>query len=214
MRNSANLLWRGFEFIQSSLKVGVTEKEISKKFEIFCLEQGGEGLSFEPIIAFGASSAMPHYRSQNVPLTADRIVLVDIGVKLDGYHSDMTRCLFFGKEDPYLSRLYEITQKAQRSALAECRPGQTVKQIDLAARHVYKKEGVEELFVHSLGHGIGLEVHEYPRIKFDTEDKDLVLEEGMVFTVEPGLYVPGVGGVRYEDTIVITSDGYENFYPF
>lgn len=213
MRKSAALLWKGFQFISSSLKNGVTEKEISNRFKIFCLEHGAEGFSFEPIIAFGSNGAMPHYRSQDAILKTGDSVLIDIGVILDGYHSDMTRVLFFEQEDPRLSNLYAITKRAQRAALQMCRPESTFGQLDAAARAVLKEEGVEELFIHSLGHGIGLEVHEFPRIKWDGEDKDVVLESGMVFTVEPGLYIPGVGGVRYEDTVLITRDGYENFYP-
>jgi Xaa-Pro aminopeptidase len=212
MRKSAALLWKGFEWVSSHLKSGVTEKELSKRFKIFCLENGAEGFSFEPIIAFGKNSAMPHYRSQDVPLNEGDSVLIDIGIVYEGYHSDMTRVLFFEHKDLYLGKLYEIAKKAQRSALQECRPGTRVGQLDLAARRVFKEEGVEELFVHSLGHGIGLEVHESPRIRWDGEDKDVILESGMVLTVEPGLYVPGVGGVRYEDTILITATGYENFY--
>jgi Xaa-Pro aminopeptidase len=125
----------------------------------------------------------------------------------------MTRVVFYKKENAYLRHLYEIAKRSQQSALQLCRPGVKVKQLDIAARQVMREENVEDLFIHSLGHGIGLEVHEYPRIKFDGEDKDVVLEKGMVFTIEPGLYVPGIGGVRYEDTVVITATGHQNFYP-
>jgi Xaa-Pro aminopeptidase len=211
MKKSAALLWKGFEFIKKSLKKGVTEKELSKAFEIFCLQHGADRLSFEPIIAFGANSAMPHYRSQNAVLK-EGIVLIDIGVVVNNYHSDMTRVVFYKKSDPHLRRLYEIVQKAQKAALQLCKPGVKVKDLDLAARQVMREEQVEDLFIHSLGHGIGLETHEFPRIKYDGEDQDVILQSGMVFTVEPGLYVPGKGGVRYEDTIVITSNGYKNFY--
>jgi Xaa-Pro aminopeptidase len=213
MEKSAKLLWKGFQYIQSLLKTGVKEKEISKCFEIFCLERGADKLSFEPIIAFGPNSAMPHYRSQNTQLKPGNIVLIDIGVCVDNYYSDMTRVLFYKKANPFLKRLLEITKRAQKSALALCRPGVKLKQLDIAARQVMREENVEDLFIHSLGHGIGLEIHEYPRIKFDGEEKDDVLKSGMVFTVEPGLYVPGIGGVRYEDTIVITPKGHKNLYP-
>jgi Xaa-Pro aminopeptidase len=213
MKKSAALLWKGFQFLRKALKKGVTEKELATRFEIFCLENGAERLAFEPIIAFGKNGAMPHYRSQNVKLKDGDAVLIDIGVVLNNYHSDMTRVVFYKKEDPYIRHLYDIVKRAQMSALKLCRPGTKFKELDLAARKIMREEGVEDLFVHSLGHGIGLETHEYPRIKFDNEDKDVVLESGMVFTVEPGLYVPGKGGVRYEDTIVITPTGYANFYP-
>lgn len=213
MKKSAVLLWEGFNFICSLLKEGISEKTVAKAFEVFCLQKGADGLSFEPIIAFGANGAMPHYRSQDVLLKDGDAVLIDIGVVLDSYHSDMTRVVFFGKADPRLHHLYEIAKRAQRAALDLCRPGTHFKELDIAARKVMREEGVEELFVHSLGHGIGLETHEFPKIRFDGEDKDVVLETGMVFTVEPGLYEPGIGGVRYEDTVVITPQGYKNFYP-
>jgi Xaa-Pro aminopeptidase len=141
------------------------------------------------------------------------IVLIDIGVIVEKYHSDMTRMLFYQKPDPELEKLHHINKSAHDAALLLCRPGTKIGMLDRAARDVMAKHGVEALFVHSLGHGIGLETHEYPRIKWDGEDKDLLLQPGMVFTVEPGLYVPGKGGVRYEDTILITEAGYENFYP-
>ncbi len=213
LQKSAALLWKGFQCICASLKKGIKERELSKQFEIFCLEHGADRLSFEPIIAFGPNSAMPHYRSQETRLKEGDVVLIDIGISVDNYHSDMTRVLFYKKENSYLRRLYEIAKRAQQSALKLCRPGVKIKQLDMAARQVMSEENVEDLFVHSLGHGIGLEVHEFPRIRFDGEDKDVVLESGMVFTIEPGLYVPGIGGVRYEDTILITPTGHKNFYP-
>lgn len=213
MRQSARLLWKGFQHICSLLKTGVTEKELSRSFEIFCLQQGGDGLAFEPIIAFGPHSAMPHYRSENTPLRAEDIVLIDIGVVVDRYHSDMTRILFHEKPQPELESLYRINKAAHDAALELCRPGTKLGALDRAARDVMAEHGVEDLFLHSLGHGVGLEIHEFPRIKWDGEDKDVVLEPGMVFTIEPGLYLSGTGGVRYEDTILITDAGYENFYP-
>lgn len=213
MKKSAQLLWRGFEYLLSRLEEGVTEKELCRDFEIFCLEQGGDGLAFDPIIAFGANSAMPHYTSANVSLKRGEIVLIDIGITLDHYRSDMTRIVFYKQADKELEKLYWINKEAQKAALSQCKSGNALGLLDQAARAVMQKAGVESLFVHSLGHGIGLETHEYPRLKWDHEDKDLLLEPGMVFTVEPGLYIPGKGGVRYEDTITITQEGYENFYP-
>ncbi len=212
MKKSAKLAWQGFEFVCTLLKKGVTEKELSVQFEIFCLERGAEKMAFEPIIAFGKNSAMPHYRSKNARLKSGDIVLVDIGVVLNGYNSDMTRVIFYKKPNPRLSKLYEITKEAQESALELCRPGVKLKEIDAAARKVMARENVEELFVHGLGHGIGLEAHEFPRVASQGDDKDFCLQPGMVITIEPGLYVPGKGGVRFEDTIAITETGYTNFY--
>ncbi|HEY2811588.1 MAG TPA: M24 family metallopeptidase [Rhabdochlamydiaceae bacterium] len=213
MKMSAHLLWKGYTFLLTQLKSGVTETELARKLEIFCLQQGADGLAFDPIIAFGANSAMPHYHPQNVPLQPGDIVLIDIGVNLNHYHSDMTRVVFFNKGDSKLEKLYRINKQAQAAALALCRPGVKLGMLDRAARDVMSQHRVEDLYVHGLGHGIGLETHEFPRIRWDGVDKDVVLEPGMVFTVEPGLYIPGKGGVRYEDTIAITAAGYENFYP-
>lgn len=213
LRDSANLLWEGFRYIKEQLQEGITEKELSLLFTLFCLERGGEKLSFEPIIAFGENSAMPHYRAGNRPLRRGDVVLIDVGIEKNHYHSDMTRVLFFGKEDPLLSQWLAITKKAQAAALSLCYPGQSCGAIDSAARAVFAEEGLEEYFTHSLGHGIGLEVHEFPRIRSGGVDASVIIEPGMVFTVEPGLYKKGMGGVRYEDTIIITETGYQNLTP-
>jgi len=211
LKKSAALLWLGFCHLQKHIKAGITEKELARIFEIFSLENGAEALAFEPIIAFGANSAMPHYRAGNTRLKKGDIVLIDIGVVLNTYHSDMTRVLFFGTPDPSLKKMYEVVKESQKAALLKAKPGSDVREMDVAAREVMKKAGMENLFLHSLGHGIGLETHEHPRIKFD--GPSLKLKRGMVITVEPGLYVSGLGGVRYEDTICITETGYKNFFP-
>lgn len=213
MRRSAQLAYKGFLFIRGILKAGITEREVAQKFEIFCLSQGAEKLSFEPIIAFGANSAMPHYRPQQVPLTAGDIVLIDIGVVLDQYHSDMTRVLFFQKQDVFFKHIYEVVLEAQKAALAKCAPGAAVEQLDLAARKIMRTAKLESHFLHSLGHGIGLETHEYPRIKSQGKDTKVHLKPGMVVTVEPGLYFQGKGGIRYEDTVIVTESSHENLYP-
>lgn len=213
MRRSAKLAYKGFLFIRGILKAGITEREVARKFEIFCLSQGAEKLSFEPIIAFGANSAMPHYRPEQVPLKSGDIVLIDIGVVLDQYHSDMTRVLFFQKQDVFFKRIYEVVLKSQKAALAECSPGVAVEELDLAARKIMRKEKLEPHFLHSLGHGIGLETHEYPRIRSQGKDTKVHLKPGMAVTVEPGLYFQGRGGIRYEDTVVVTETGHENLYP-
>ncbi len=212
MKQSAALVWKGFEHIRKSLKVGVTEKELALSFEIFCRKHGAEKLSFDPIIAFGKNTAYPHYRAGDVKLKKDQLVLIDIGVVVDRYHSDMTRTVFFGKPDPRLVLLETVVKKAHAAALKLCKSGTKVGDLDKAARQVIEKAGLQELILHSLGHGIGLETHEFPRLKYKGEDQNTLLQEGMVITIEPGLYLPGVGGIRYEDTIVITPKGYTNFY--
>lgn len=212
MKKSAQLLWKGFEHIRKSLKVGVTEKDLALSFEIFCLKAGAEKLAFDPIIAFGKNSAYPHYRAGNAKLKKGDNVLIDIGVVVDQYHSDMTRTIFFGKPDSRLILLDTVVKKAHAAALELCKKGTKVGDLDKAARRVIEKAGLSDLVLHSLGHGIGLETHEFPRIKVQGEDHEVALRVGMVITIEPGLYLPGTGGIRHEDTIVITEKGYHNLY--
>jgi Xaa-Pro aminopeptidase len=212
MRKSAKLNWKGFLHICEILREGITEKQVAWEYESFVREQGGEGLAFSPIIAFGPNGAKPHHHCTDAKLKNGDAVLIDIGVTLEKYQSDMTRVVFFGEGSSEIKRMYEIVQKSQKSALQLCKPGTPIGALDKAAREVMRKEEVEPLFLHSLGHGIGLETHEYPRIRDSGEHKDVLLEEGMVITIEPGLYIPGVGGVRYEDTVIITKSGFENLY--
>lgn len=209
LRKSIAILHQGLNHVKKILKKGITEKQVAFEFEYFCKKKGAEALAFDSIIAFGSNSAMPHYKPTDVALREGDSVLIDIGVVYEDYHSDMTRVVFFGKPDPQLKQMYELIQKSQKAALKLCRPGVKIGSLDRAVRTILKKENKEELFVHSLGHGIGLETHEFPRLRAIGEDKDVILKEGMVFTLEPGLYIPGLGGVRYEDMILITKKGYE-----
>jgi Xaa-Pro aminopeptidase len=212
LQSSASLNWKGFEHVCSLLKEGVTEEEMAWEFEKFCREGGAEKMAFDPIIAFGENSACPHHHPGKRALKKNEIVLIDVGVMLDSYASDMTRSIFFGSPHPKLAEFYTVVQRAQRKALMLCKPGERLGALDEAARKEITAAGFGELFVHRLGHGVGLEVHEYPSIAKEGEDSQRILEPGMVFTVEPGIYLQGLGGVRYEDTIVITDAGYENFY--
>jgi Xaa-Pro aminopeptidase len=212
IRRASNITWAGFEHVCAHLKEGVSEKTLALEFEIFCRQNGAEALAFEPLICFGPNSAMPHHRSDETRLKMDDIVLIDVGAKVDGYCSDMTRVVFFGKADPMLEQCYDIVKKAQNRALILCKPGEHIGAIDKAARDYIESQGFGKDFLHSTGHGVGIEVHEYPSVKFNGKDKDHPIRPGMVITVEPGIYKPGIGGVRYEDTIVITKDGYDNFF--
>ncbi len=213
MRKSAKLLWKSFQHLKKILKTGMSETQAAMEFEQFGRKHGAEKMAFDPIVAFGQNSAMPHYRTGEAKLKKNDVALIDIGVVVEGYHSDMTRVLFFGNGDPFLDKMYGIVKEAQKAALKLCKPGIAVKELDLAARSVMNKHGVEQYFIHSLGHGIGLETHEPPRIKWNGEDKEMILRPGMLITIEPGLYFPGKGGLRYEDTIIINEHSYENLFP-
>ncbi|MBA3816601.1 MAG: aminopeptidase P family protein [Parachlamydiaceae bacterium] len=210
LREAAILGSQGFDFACSLLKEGITELEVAIALEIFWKQRGGRNVAFDPIIAFGANSSMPHYRAGNQYLKVGDPVLIDIGVCLNRYHSDMTRMFYFGEPDPRIRTIHAIVAQAQQTALTLCRPGTLLGDLDLAAREVIAAAGYGEYFTHSLGHGIGLEIHEFPIIKNILPYKDVVLEAGMAITIEPGIYLPGVGGVRIEDTVVITNDGHEN----
>jgi Xaa-Pro aminopeptidase len=200
----------GFDFVLSLLKEGISEIEIANELEIFWKKHGSKGVAFSPIIAFGVNSSMPHYRAGNTQLKQGDIVLIDIGVNLDDYQSDMTRTVFFGTPDPRLLEIYEVVKQAQQAALSLCRPGVSVEALDKAARELIASHGFGPQFLHSLGHGVGLEIHEYPVIKNPCPDGPINLIPGMVITIEPGIYIPQLGGVRIEDTIAITDEGYVN----
>lgn len=210
LRQAARINYQGFEHVQSILKKGMTELEAAIELEMFWKKKGGRKVSFDPIIAFGQNSSKPHYRAGNTVLQEGMPVLIDIGVTLNHYHSDMTRVIFFGQVERIIKEIYEIVKKAKEAALALCKPGVKIGDLDEAARNIITKCGYGEFFTHSLGHGVGLEIHEAPFLRNRSPFKDRQLEPGMVITIEPGIYLPNVGGVRLEDTIAITQDGYEN----
>lgn len=209
LRRAAVLGSEGYEHVVSLLKTGVTELDLAIALEIFWKKQGADGLGFDPIIAFGPNSSMPHYRPQNVPLQKGDTVLIDIGVKLDGYHSDMTRVVFFGEPSPKMKELYEVVLKAQEKTVNKVAPGITTGELDKIARDSIAADGYGELFTHGLGHGVGLDIHEKPVLKSNHPESGTVLQPGMVLTVEPGVYLPDVGGIRIEDTVIVTEEGKE-----
>lgn len=210
LRQSAALGAEGFDFVASLLHEGITENEAAQELEIFWKRRGGKGVAFEPIIAFGSNSAMPHYRSANTVLKGGMNALIDIGVNYKNYLSDMTRVLFSGDPDPKMREIYSLVAQAQKAALDLCKPGTSIGQVDRAARELIAQHGYGNFFTHSLGHGVGLEIHEPPTLKQKHPYDAMPLESGMCITIEPGIYLPGLGGVRLEDTIVITDNGYEN----
>lgn len=213
MKKAAEITWAGVCHVQSLLKENISEKELALEFEILVRRQGASKLSFDPIIAFGENSAYPHHRSSDARLGKNMPVLVDVGAVYDSYAADVTRVFFFGKIDPRIQQMYDLVRQAAQAAKdAVCLKG-ALGTLDVAARSVFKRAGVEDLYVHNLGHGIGLETHEYPSLRFDGEDRDLELREHMVFTIEPGLYQAGLGGIRHEDTGVVTRSGFHSFYP-
>jgi Xaa-Pro aminopeptidase len=210
LKRAAELGSQGFDYVCTLLKEGVTEKEIARELELFWLKAGGEGLAFSPHIGFGDTTSQPHYSPTDRSLKKGEIVLIDIGVVYGHYHSDMTRVVAYGKPPAELQKIYQIVYKAFIAAATLCRPGVTIGDVDRSARDWIAKQGYQDYFPHSLGHGVGLEIHERPSIRSTGPDADRPLQRGMVMTIEPGIYLPGVGGVRLEDTLVITERGHEN----
>lgn len=210
LKEAAKLGSEGFDYVCSLLKEGISEKTCAQELEIFWKRHGSKGVAFDPIIAFGEHSSMPHYRAGTKKLAKGDIVLIDIGVNYKHYHSDMTRIAFFGTPNPLLVEIHKIVKKAQEAALKLCKPGTTLGELDNAARSLITSHGYGANFSHSLGHGVGLDIHEYPTIRNTAPLDKIPLSPGMVVTIEPGIYLPGVGGVRIEDTVVITENGHEN----
>ncbi|NMB98644.1 MAG: aminopeptidase P family protein [Clostridiaceae bacterium] len=192
-----------FEHVLNFIKPGVKENEIAAELEHYIKKNGGQGPSFDTIVASGTRSAMPHGVASEKEIQAGDVVTMDYGAIYDGYCSDITRTVFVGHTDDKLKEIYEIVLSAQLEALKGAIKGKTGREIDEIAREIITKAGYGENFGHGLGHGVGLEIHEDPRLSITGER---VMENGMVVTVEPGIYIEGLGGVRIEDMIVINDN--------
>lgn len=201
---------QAFEKTVQSIRPGVSESNIAAELEFQMRRSGAEKPAFETIVAAGARSALPHARPGSQKLGADELLLIDMGSSQDGYMSDMTRVLFFGQANRRHRAMYQSVLKAQLAALAAVREGITAGQVDQKARQVLESEGLGKEFVHSTGHGLGLEIHEPPRV--GRRDKTR-LQAGMVITIEPGAYIQGFGGIRIEDTVLVTKNGCEILTP-
>lgn len=186
---------------------GKTERQVKAELEYQMVLRGADGASFDTIVAAGENAALPHHRPSDRVITNDDAVIIDVGALVDGYHSDMTRTVRVGHLDREVSFMLSVTTAAQHAALSKLRAGVTTAEVDAAAREVFREVNVEGFFSHGLGHGVGLAIHEEP---FLSRRPGEVLREGEVVTVEPGLYRVGVGGVRVEDLVVITQDGYRS----
>src|SRR5579872_3112791 len=199
-----------FDTAVETIRPGVKEVDVAAEMEYAARRQGAEGMSFETIIASGPRSALPHGRASAAAILSGGFVVCDFGVILTGYCSDMTRTVHVGKLTPESRRMYQAVHEAQQAALDAVRPGVSVGRVDRAARKSLQISGLGRNFTHSTGHGVGLEIHEAPRIAKGQRE---ILRPGMVITIEPGAYVPGRGGVRIEDMVVVTESGCEVLTP-
>ena len=184
--------------------VGRSERDVAAELDYRMRLGGADAPSFETIVAAGAHTSLPHYRPGATRIRRDRCLLIDWGARAGGYCSDLTRTLLLGKIPPKLAEIYKVVLRAQAAGIAACRPGVSTCTVDAAARKIIEDAGFGPQFVHGLGHGIGLEVHEGPGLGRTAAAR---LRSGMVVTVEPGIYLPGVGGVRIEDDILIVPGG-------
>ena len=204
LQRAAHLAAEAFEQIVPLLRPGIAEREIALSLEFAMRRLGGDEKSFDLIVASGERGALPHGTASDRLLCAGEFVTIDFGLRLHGYCSDETVTIALGEVDPELKRVYDTVFQAQQQAIMAIRPGVSLKGIDAVARNIIAEAGYDSFFGHGLGHGIGLMVHEYPTLSPRSDDTAQV---GMVFTVEPGVYLPGKGGVRLEDMVVVTPDG-------
>jgi Xaa-Pro aminopeptidase len=190
--------------LNGGLRAGITERRLAREMETAMLDAGADDRSFDPIVAFGEHAAEPHHHPTDRELTTGDVVKLDFGALADGYHSDMTRTIAFGEPDHRLREIRDVVAAAHQAGIEAVRPGASTVEVDAAARTIVADAGYGDAFPHGLGHGVGLEIHEDPFLRWHTS---VELEEGMVVTIEPGVYIPGLGGIRIEDMVAVTTDG-------
>jgi Xaa-Pro aminopeptidase len=199
-----------FDDALKTIRPGTKETEVAAEMEYAARRAGAEQMAFETIIAAGQRSALPHGRASAAPIPAQGFVVCDFGVILAGYCSDMTRTVYVGRPSEDARKMYEAVREAQQAAVAAVRPGVSVGEVDQAARKLLQSKGFGRYFTHSTGHGVGLEVHEDPRVAAGQAE---LLRPGMIITIEPGAYIPGKWGVRIEDMVVVTESGCDVLTP-
>lgn len=206
IRAAIDLSSKSFSHIMELLREGAVEREVALEMEFFVRRNGADSTGFDIIIASGKRAAMPHGRASEKKIEKGDFILIDFGLRFQGYHSDQTRTLACGNPSMEQVKVYQVVKEAHDLAIEAIRPGIPLCEIDRAARDHIKQQGYGDYFGHGLGHGIGLAVHEDPVV--NGENKGLI-QEGMVFTVEPGIYIPNWGGVRIEDMVLVTASGAE-----
>ncbi|MBI5234719.1 MAG: aminopeptidase P family protein [Deltaproteobacteria bacterium] len=206
IKDSVGALDAGFEAARGLIAPGRKESDVAFEIEVGFKKAGADGPAFDTIIASGPRSALPHGKAGQRKMRKGELVVVDMGVLLNGYNSDETRTYCLGRPTRRQRNIYDTVAAAQEAAIKAIRPGATAKDVDAAARAYITDAGYGEYFGHGTGHGVGLDVHERPVLSPHSKD---ILTQGMVVTVEPGIYIPGWGGVRIEDMVLVTADGFE-----
>lgn len=210
IREACVITCAALRHLLGELREGMTEREAAGLMEFFMRSQGSGPPAFETIVASGERSALPHGAASGKAISRGELVVIDLGATCGGYAADLTRTVAIGYFSEKQREVYEVVREAQESALDAVRAGVAAGEVDAAARRVIEAAGYGDCFLHSLGHGVGLAVHEEPRI---APGGEVLLEEGMVLTIEPGIYLPGWGGVRIEDTVVVRDKGCEILTP-
>jgi Xaa-Pro aminopeptidase len=205
IKKAVQIVKKSLSQLKPLIKPGIREIEVKNKLEIILKANGSESPAFDPIVASGPNAAMPHAVTSNRKIKKNEPVIVDVGASYKGYKSDLTRTFFSGKISQYIE-YYKLVATAQDRAIKLVRPQVIIRNIDKQARTVLKQADLEQFFGHALGHGVGLEVHEAPYISSNSQQR---LKAAMIFTVEPGIYIPDSGGIRIEDMILVTNKGCE-----
>ena len=206
MRQSIRVAERAFEKVRKWLKPGVTERNIAARLVYEMQKLGAQGETFPSIVAAGPNSSLPHAMPGDRELRRNEVLLFDWGAHVDWYGSDLTRVVWLGRISPRIRKIFAVVREAHDRAIDAVQPGVTAHAVDRIAREIIRKAGYGKHYNHALGHGLGLVAHEHPRIGKGTQT---LLEAGMVITIEPGIYLPGVGGVRLEDVVLVTKTGCE-----
>ncbi|MCX6418398.1 MAG: Xaa-Pro peptidase family protein [Actinobacteria bacterium] len=207
IRQACRLTESALHTTLDAVRVGVTERELARIFSSAAMDRGADGLAFDPIVAIGENAAIPHHKPGERALVRGDVVLCDVGASVGGYCADLSRTVVLGSASPDLIDIHDVVSRAQSAAMAGLAPGVAASDIDQLARDVIASAGFADKYVHGTGHGLGLEIHEPPLLGSSSTG---TLGEHFVVTVEPGIYLPGVGGVRIEDTVLVTSNGYES----
>jgi Xaa-Pro dipeptidase len=211
MERAVAVAEQALEALLPRIALGMSEKQIAALLTQELLARGGESIAFGPIVSAGPNGASPHAVPTDRPIQQGDLLVIDWGVYVDGYPSDITRTFAVGEIDPELQRIHEIVREANAQGKLAARPGVTGEEVDRAARAVIEAAGYGEYFFHRTGHGLGLEIHEEPNM---VQGNTTPLEPGNVFTIEPGIYLAGRGGVRIEDNVLVTSDGRRSLTTF
>lgn len=208
LRQAAKLHVKGYEYVLDFIKSGMTERQVANRLDFWMKEHGASGAAFPTICASGANAAMPHVTATDKVITDGDIVTLDFGYFVNGYTADMTRTFAVGSIDPELKDVYQIVNEARQAVIDKAKVGIHGDALDAAGRQIIDLAGYGDEFNHGMGHGIGLSVHELPAT-YGPESHDVVLQNNQIITVEPGIYIPEIGGVRIEDDILVTHGGIE-----